>query len=84
MSNRFERLPVRVIVAVAAIPVIVLAIFEGGYFFFAFAVLISSLSLFEFYRLTEHNGAFPQTWLGLTAGLLLNAGFVYDRLQVQV
>jgi len=84
VANRFERLPARVIVAVAAIPLIALAIFEGGWFFFAFVALISSISLFEFYRMTEPKGAFPQIWLGMIAGLAVNTAFVYERLRIQV
>ncbi|MBI4418134.1 MAG: phosphatidate cytidylyltransferase [Ignavibacteriales bacterium] len=84
LTDRFERLPTRVAVAVVAIPLIALSVFEGGYWFFAFVALISTISLYEYYGLTKHKGAFPLTGLGLMAGLSVNAGFIYERIQVDV
>ncbi|MEX2117380.1 MAG: phosphatidate cytidylyltransferase [Bacteroidota bacterium] len=84
MSTRFERLPARVIVAVVAIPLIVFAIFEGGYVFFALIGVISAITLFEFYAMARTKGAEPLTGLGIAAGILVNAAFLYERFQVEV
>lgn len=82
--DRFERLPTRIVVSVVAIPVILFAALEGGYWFFALIALLSTLALREFYNLAVKKGALPLSILGVTAGFLLNAGFVYERAQVDV
>lgn len=84
MSSPFASLPKRVAVAAAAIPLILWLAFQGGYYFFAFVALASSLALFEFYRLAEAKGAFPLKTLGLLFGFIVNLAFVYDRLHLQV
>jgi len=71
-------------VAIVAIPTILWLAYQGGYFFFSFVVLISSLSLYEFYRLAELKGAFPQKSVGLLYGFLLNLAFIYDRLSFEI
>jgi phosphatidate cytidylyltransferase len=81
---KFESLSARVLVALVAIPMIVWLTMLGGYFFFALIAVISSLTLYEFYGLAEAKGAAPLKTLGLIAGLLINAVFVYERFQVDV
>ena len=81
---RFSSLPTRIAVAAVAIPVIVMVTLQGGYWFFGLVAIISSLSLFEFYRLTERNGAFPLTTLGMLFGVVVNLAFIYERLQLDV
>lgn len=83
-SSAFETLPRRVAVAVLAIPVIVAAAMVGGYWFLALVAFISGLSLYEFYRLAERNGAFPLKAVGLSAGFVVNIAFMYERFQVEV
>ncbi|MBI3585919.1 MAG: phosphatidate cytidylyltransferase [Ignavibacteriales bacterium] len=84
VNSEFGNLGTRVAVAVVAIPLIVWATMQGGYLFFAFVALISGLSLYEFYVLSEKKGAFPLKTVGLVAGFLINGVFVYERLQVDV
>jgi len=84
VSERFKGLSTRVLVAVVAIPLIVWLALEGGYPFFTLVAAISSFSLYEFYSLVKKKGVFPLVWLGLAAGILVNAAFVYERLQVEV
>ena len=81
-GSRFASLPQRVAVAVVAIPVILWLALAGGYPFFFFVALISGLALQEFYKLTEAKGAFPLKTLGLFAGFVVNASFIYERIQV--
>jgi phosphatidate cytidylyltransferase len=69
----------RVVVAVVGIPVIILLCMAGGFFFFAFVAIISSLALYEFYTLTESKGARPHIVPGLLTGLLVVGAFVYRR-----
>ncbi|MBE0558755.1 MAG: phosphatidate cytidylyltransferase, partial [Proteobacteria bacterium] len=83
-SSPFASLPVRILVALIAIPVILWIIFQGGYWFMAFVALLSSLALYEFYGLTEAKGAFPLKSLGIVAGFLINASFVYERAHLQI
>ena len=84
VSGRFENLVTRVIVAAIAIPVIVWAALAGSYWFFVLVGLLSSLSLYEFYRLMQKKGAHPLIGLGLLVGLLVNITFIYERLQIDV
>lgn len=84
MADRFASLPRRVAVAAVAIPAILWITYLGGYYFFLLMTVISSLSLFEFYRLAELKGNFPQKTVGLVFGFLVNVAFVYDRLSIEI
>jgi phosphatidate cytidylyltransferase len=84
LSDRFASLPKRVGVAVVAIPTILWLAFQGGYLFFLLVAVISAVSLFEFYRLAEHKGIFPQKSVGMCFGFLVNLAFLYDRLNIDV
>jgi phosphatidate cytidylyltransferase len=46
--------------------------------------LISGLSLYEFYALAKVKGASPQVAIGIAFGFLINAAFIYDRMQLDV
>ncbi len=76
MSN----LTIRVLVALIGIPLILLLVTAGGFYFFTFVAIVSALALHEFYRLAEKKGAFPQVWTGLALGFLVNAVFIHGRL----
>ncbi len=84
MSGRFEQLIPRVLVAVVAIPAILWLTLQGGYYFFALVAAISALALHEFYGLTRAKGAAPLAVIGIGSGVLLNAAFIYERVQVEV
>jgi phosphatidate cytidylyltransferase len=81
---KFESLSTRVLVALIAIPIILWLTMLGGYFFFFLIAVISSLTLYEFYGLAEAKGAAPLKTLGLIAGVIINAVFVYERFQVDI
>lgn len=80
MSN----LTVRVLVALVGIPLILLLVLAGGFYFFAFVAVVSGLALHEFYMLARAKGTRPQVWLGLLFGLLVNAVFIHGRIQQSV
>ncbi len=82
--HKFENLFIRVLVALIAIPIILWLTMLGGYCFFLLIAAISSLTLFEFYGLAEAKGAAPLKTIGLVAGVIINAVFVYERLQVDI
>jgi phosphatidate cytidylyltransferase len=84
LSDRFASLPKRVGVAIVAVPTILLLAYMGGFCFFLLVALISSLSLYEFYRMAELKGVFPQKSVGLIFGFLLNLAFIYDRLSLEI
>jgi len=84
LAERFASLPKRVGVAVVAIPTILWLAYLGGYYFFLFVALISSLSLYEFYRMAELKGAFPLKSVGLLFGLFFNLAFIYDRMSLDI
>lgn len=77
MSN----LTVRILVALVGIPLILLVTMAGGFSFFAFVIVVSSLALTEFYALARAKGAFPQTVPGLLFGFCLGTVFIFARLR---
>ncbi|HXG39162.1 MAG TPA: phosphatidate cytidylyltransferase [Bacteroidota bacterium] len=83
-SSPYSTLPTRVMVALVAIPLILWAAFQGGYWFFALVALISGFSLWEFYLLAERKGVAPLKLIGLIFGLLVNFAFVYERAQIDL
>ena len=80
MSN----LTLRILVAVVAIPLILLLGMMGGYFFFLCIAVISCIALFEFYGLAKAKGISPNVVAGLVFGICINAVFVFDRLKFAV
>jgi len=54
----------RVIVSIFAIPVILLASYVGGYYFFAFVVIISLISFYEFCSIAKNKNANANLWFG--------------------
>lgn len=79
-----SNLTIRVLVAVVAIPLILLLVLAGGFLFSAFVAALSTLALRELYLLSRAKGAMPQMATGLGFGLLLNAVFVFDRIRFSV
>jgi phosphatidate cytidylyltransferase len=76
-----SNLTVRVLVAIVGIPLIFLITVAGGFPFFVFVAVVSSLALAEFYGLARAKGAFPQTITGLLFGFLLCTVFIFARLR---
>ncbi|MEX0602444.1 MAG: phosphatidate cytidylyltransferase [Bacteroidota bacterium] len=85
MTDRpYGTLPRRLAVAIVAIPLMVWLTMQGGYLFLLMVVIMSTLSLREFYHLTEARGAHPVKLLGLVSGILVTGAFVYERAQVDL
>jgi phosphatidate cytidylyltransferase len=82
--SKFKNLTLRVLVSIIAIPIILWLTMLGGYFFFLLISVISSYTLYEFYGLSKTKGASPLKTLGLTAGVIVNAVFIYERFQVDI
>jgi phosphatidate cytidylyltransferase len=82
--SQFKNLTTRVLVALAAIPIILWLTMLGGYFFFFLITVISSFALYEFYGLAKAKGAAPLKTLGLAFGVFVNAVFIYERFQVDI
>jgi phosphatidate cytidylyltransferase len=76
MSN----LTTRVLVALVGIPLVVGVTLAGGYWFFAFILLMSVLALRELYDLARAKGIYPQDAVGYLVGVLMVPVFFYDRL----
>lgn len=74
----------RVVVAVAAIPIILYLTLVGGYPFCALVLVISSVALAEFYTLSERKGASPLKALGIIVGILIVSTFLYGEIFEQV
>ncbi len=77
MSN----LSKRILVAIIAIPVILLLCMAGRYYFFVFIAAASTLALLEYYRLAAAKGASPLMIPGVIAGLAVNTAFYYPGLR---
>lgn len=77
MSN----LATRVLVAVVGIPVILLVTMAGGFYFYAFVLLIALLAIHEVYALARARGASPQVGTGMVLGGLLVTLFAYFRIR---
>lgn len=54
----------RVFVSLIGIPIILIASYLGGYYFFSFVVIISLISFYEFSLLVKHKGANVNLFLG--------------------
>jgi len=80
MSN----LAKRVLVAIVAIPLILLISMAGGWYFFFFIAAVSLLALREFFLLAALKGARPPVAAGLAAGFLVNLSFFHSKLQVLI
>lgn len=69
--TKFPNLFQRVLVSVIAIPIILLLVYLGKFYFAFFVAAIILLSLFEFYKLTELKGAKPDYISGFIYSLLV-------------
>ena len=76
MSN----LTARILVAVVGIPLILLLIAAGGFFFLGLVAVVSGLALHEYYGLARAKGLNPQSALGMIFGFCINATFLYNKL----
>jgi phosphatidate cytidylyltransferase len=83
-ERKLSNIVTRVVVAVAAIPLIVLLTYLGGYYFYVLVSVISSVGIWEFYGLVEKKGIRPLKSFGLAFGLLLNGCFLYERIRHDV
>ncbi|MES2764371.1 MAG: phosphatidate cytidylyltransferase [Bacteroidota bacterium] len=63
----------RILVAIAAIPVIVFLILQGSWFFAFFVMIISAVALHEFYNLARAKNISPNAQIGMVAGIGLQA-----------
>jgi phosphatidate cytidylyltransferase len=71
--NNYSNLTQRIIAALIAVPLILLAIFYNEYSFWALFLIISCLTQYEFYKLLGLNGNLPLTIYGTLCGMILNS-----------
>ena len=76
-----SNLAIRVLVAIVGIPIILLLAMAGGFCFFAFIAIFSSIAVMEFYGLARAKGSAPQTVTGMVLGVFLTAAFIFTRLR---
>jgi phosphatidate cytidylyltransferase len=72
----------RVIVALAGIPLLLLLIKLGGFWFFVFFSLLALLAVFEFHRLALHKAHPPALWIVLLITLLIQVDFYLHLMEV--
>jgi phosphatidate cytidylyltransferase len=73
-KKMFPTLALRVLVAVIGIPLILGAVWLGGWWLTGLVAAVSTIGLWEFYRLADAKGIRPYRWWGLILGLLLILG----------
>ncbi|MGA9115828.1 MAG: phosphatidate cytidylyltransferase [Bacteroidota bacterium] len=74
-------LATRSLVALAGIPLLVAAGLAGGFWFLGLVLLLSGVSLGEFYGLARARGTFPQIPVGIAAGALIVCSFAHGRIR---
>lgn len=79
-EHAVSNLTSRVLVAITAVPLILLLTLAGGFYFFGFVAGVSLLALHEFYLLTRVRGADPNEPVGLLLGVCINAAFFHNKL----
>lgn len=72
-------LPLRLLTAVIAIPILAFVMTVGGIPFFCLVALLIVLGLWEFFGMMSVQGLRPYRWLGLATGIVV-AWFVYSGL----
>ncbi|MCK9408736.1 MAG: phosphatidate cytidylyltransferase, partial [Bacteroidetes bacterium] len=81
MANKFSNLAPRVIVALIAIPCILIASYQGGLLFVAFVLGVGILALLEFFTMAKAKGAQPQTGLAIAGLAGLHLSFFHEQIQ---
>jgi phosphatidate cytidylyltransferase len=79
MTN-FPNLLQRVVVSIIAIPLILFFVYLGKIYFALFVSLIVFLTLYEFFKLSEHKGAKPDYFLGFIFSFLVIVIFYTNQL----
>ena len=74
----------RILVAVVGIPLLIIISLIGDFPFFIAISCISTLALFEFYKLAGIKGTSPQMALGLFAGIFINLSFFHGKIQMVI
>jgi phosphatidate cytidylyltransferase len=64
----------RVAVAIFGIPLIVYLTYRGGWYWFAFILIVSTVGHWEFYRLQRNQNRHPQDVAGILTGILILIG----------
>ncbi|MBI4727630.1 phosphatidate cytidylyltransferase [candidate division TA06 bacterium] len=75
IKDSFSKLGPRVLVAFLGIPLMLAAVYLGGWWLWALVLLISLLGLLEYYGLASVKGYAPLKWWGLLGGILLLLSF---------
>lgn len=78
--TRFPNLFQRVIVSVIAIPLILLIVYLGKFYFVSFVSVIIFLTLYEFFKLSENKGAKPDYLSGFIFSFLVIIIFYTNHL----
>ncbi|MCX6156429.1 MAG: phosphatidate cytidylyltransferase [Ignavibacteriota bacterium] len=75
MSNTLKR----ILISIVAIPLMLYAAYAGGYPFFAFCLLVQTLSLYELLKMFENKGFTVSVYYSLFVSVVVFAGFVFFR-----
>ena len=69
----------RILISIVAIPLILYTSYTGGYPFFAFCLLVQSLSLFELLKMFGNKGFVPSVYYSLFVSVILFVSFVFFK-----
>jgi phosphatidate cytidylyltransferase len=76
-----SNLTTRILVALVGIPLILLLVFAGGFYFYGFVLAVSVAGLLEFFQLAREKGYAPITGIGVAFAVALTTVFLTDRLR---
>ena len=72
----------RILVAIFGIPVVIILIFAGGWYFFLLISIISLIAQWEFYEMQKKKNFQPQRINGIIAGILILLGLQTGEWQI--
>lgn len=75
MSNTLKR----ILISIIAIPLILYASYTGGYPFFAFCLLVQTLSIYELLKMFRSRGLTPSIYYSLFISVVMFVSFIFFK-----
>ena len=75
MSNTLKR----ILISIIAIPLILFTAYSGGYLFFAFCLIVSTLCFYELLKMFGNKGLTPSVYFSLFVSVVTFTGFIFFK-----